>query len=78
MCVCVCVCVHTYTHTHIPDSVETVYGLPMLPNNTASETILRNSEAVRNVDWVFIIRLSAWWWLGVYVTLDKTAYILLF
>ena len=37
------------------DCVETVYELPLLPNNTASEMFLHKSGAVRSVDWIFII-----------------------
>jgi hypothetical protein len=35
----VCVCVYTHTHTHIC-RVQNVYELPLLPNNTVSETFL--------------------------------------
>ena len=43
-------------YTDISDCVETVYELPLLPNNnTASETFLHKSGAVRSVDWIFII-----------------------
>ena len=31
-----------------------MYELPLLPNNTASETFLHKSGAVRKVDWIFI------------------------
>ena len=50
MCVCVCVCVciyiYTYIHTYIhkSDYVQTVYELPLLPNNTASEIFYTNLE----------------------------------
>ena len=37
-------CMHTHTHTHTSNSVQTVYKLPLLPNNTASETFLHKSE----------------------------------
>jgi len=49
---------HTHTHTHIPDSVETVHRLPLLPNNTTSEAFLHKSEAVWSVDWIFIIAVT--------------------
>jgi len=39
-------------YTHIPDCVETVYELPLLPNNATSEIFLHKSEAVRSVDWI--------------------------
>jgi len=50
----VCVYIYIYIYTHIPDSVETLYRLPLLPNNTTSEAFLHKSEAVRSVDWIFI------------------------
>jgi len=40
-CVCV-VCVYIYID--IPDTVQTVYELPLLPNNTVSETFLHKSR----------------------------------
>ena len=49
-----CIHTHTHTHTHTSDCVQTVYELPFLPNNTASETFLRKSGAVRSVDWLRI------------------------
>ena len=64
-------------HTHIwlhKDRNE----LPLLPNNTASETLLHKPEAVLSVEWVFFTGVPAWWWLDEYVTLDKTFYKLLF
>jgi len=63
---------------HISDWSETVYGLPLLPNNTVSETFLHKSGAVRSVDWVFIIGVPVWRWLGEYVALGKTFYNFLF
>jgi hypothetical protein len=45
----------TCVHTHVSDCVETVYELPLLPNNTASEKFLHKSGAVRIVDRAFII-----------------------
>ena len=57
--------------------MENVYELPLLPNNTASETFLHKSGAVRCVDWILITGKLAWRWLGEYVTLDKTFYSLL-
>jgi len=64
--------------THTPDCVEIVYELPLLPNNTASETFLHHSGAVRSVDWIFIIGAPAWRGMGEYVPLDKTFYNFLF
>jgi hypothetical protein len=65
-------------HIHISDCVETVYELPLLPNNTAGETFLHKLGAVLSVDWIFITGAPAWRRLGKYVTLDKTFYNLLF
>jgi hypothetical protein len=56
------------------DCVETVYKLPLLPNNIASEIFLQKSGAVRSVDWIFIIGAPACRWLGENVTLDRTLY----
>jgi hypothetical protein len=50
-------CVYSF---HISDRVESVYELPLLPNNTASETFLHKSGAVRRVDWIFITEAPAW------------------
>ena len=63
------VCIYMYIH--ISDCVETVYELPLLPNNTASETFFQKSEAVQSVDWIFMNRMPACRWLGEYVTLDR-------
>jgi len=61
-------------YTHISDGVEIVCALPLLQNNTASETFLHKSGTVRSVDWMFIIEAPAWRLLGEYVTVDKTFY----
>jgi hypothetical protein len=53
--VCVCVCVF------MSDCVQTVYELPLLPNNTAKEIFLQNLGAVRSVDWIFLVELPADW-----------------
>jgi len=50
------VCVYSF---HISDRVETVYELPLLSNNTASETFLRKPGAVQSVDWIFITEAPA-------------------
>ena len=44
--------IHVCVHIHISDCVETVYELPLLPKNTAIETFLHISGAVRSVDWI--------------------------
>ena len=56
---CVCVCVYIYTHAHISDCEDNVYELPLLPNNTVSETFLHKSGAVGSVDWTSITGTSA-------------------
>jgi len=35
-------CVYTHTNTHVPDSVQTIYVLPLLPNNTAVKRFYTN------------------------------------
>ena len=60
-----------YIYIYISDCVESVYELPLIPNKSASETFLHKLRAVRSVDWIFIIGLSAWRWLGEYVILNK-------
>ena len=67
-----------YVYINISDCIQNVYELPLLPNNTATETFLHKSGEVRNVYWIFITVASAWRWLGEYVTLDKTFYSFLF
>jgi len=52
---------HVYTvHINISISIEIGYALPLLPNNTASEIFLYKSEAVQNVDRIFITGAPAW------------------
>jgi len=46
-------------YIYISDCLEIAYELPLLPNNTASETFLHKSGAVRSVDWVSIIGVPA-------------------
>jgi hypothetical protein len=59
-------------YMHIPDCVETLYGLPFVTNNTASETFIHKHGAVRSVDFIFNIGARTWRWMGEHVTLDKT------
>jgi len=49
-----------YVYAHISDCVEAVYELPLLPNDTASETFLHKLGAVRSGDWIFITGAAAW------------------
>ena len=56
------------------DSVQIVYQVQLLTNNTACESFLHKSGALRSVDWIFITRAAAWPWLGHYVTLDNMFY----
>ena len=44
----------TYTHTHTSDRVQTVYELPLSPNNTALKQFCTDRDAVRSVDWIVI------------------------
>jgi hypothetical protein len=50
--------IYIYTHTHTPDCVQTVYQLPLLPNNTVSETFIHKLGEVRSVDWIFIFGVN--------------------
>ena len=84
MCVCVCVCIYIYIYIErerererdISDCVETVYELPLLPNNVTVKHFY-TERALRSVDWI-IMGALAWRWLDEYVTLDRTFYSLLF
>ena len=49
-----------YIYIYISDCVEIVCDLPLLPKNTACETFLHKSVAVRSVDWLFIIGAPFW------------------
>jgi len=40
-------------YIYISDCVDVVYELPLLPNNTASETFLYKSGGVQSVNWIF-------------------------
>jgi len=62
--VCVCVCVCVYVHIYII--------------KLRVKHFLNKSDAVRIVDWIFIIGAPDWRWLGEYVTLDKTFHNILF
>jgi hypothetical protein len=52
-------CHQICAYKRISDRVQTVYELPLPPNNTASETFLHKSGAVQSVDWIFIIGVPA-------------------
>jgi hypothetical protein len=56
-----------YMYVYISDAVGTVYALALLPTNTAGETFLNKSGAVRSVDRI----LSLGCRLGECVTLDR-------
>jgi hypothetical protein len=47
-------------YIHTSDCLETEYELPLLPNNTASGTVLHKSGAMRKVDWIFNNGVPAW------------------
>ena len=53
-----CIVKNKCVYTHV--CVETVYELSLLPNNTANETLLHKSGAVRSVDLIFLIGAPAW------------------
>jgi hypothetical protein len=63
-----------YVYKHIYACAETVHELPLLPNNTASATLLHELGVVQSVGLIHIIVAAAWRWLGEYVTLDRTFY----
>ena len=46
-----------YTYIHISDYVEIIFEIPLLQNrpNIPSEILLNNSEAVRNIEFLFTI-----------------------
>ena len=62
---------HVYVCIRISDCVQSVYELPLLPNNNASGTFLYKLGALRSFDRIFIVGVPAWRWLGEYVTLDR-------
>ena len=65
-------------YTRTSDGTETVYELPLLPNNTVGEIFLCKSGVVWSVDWIFIIGVLAWQWMGEYVISDNRFYSPLF
>jgi len=64
-------------HIQMCDSVQTVYQLPLQPNNTAVINIFTAIWAVRSVHWIFIVVAPVWRWPDRYVTLGRTFYCLL-
>jgi hypothetical protein len=40
---------------------KTVYELPLVPNDTASETFLHKPGVMPSLDWIFINGVLAWW-----------------
>jgi len=50
----------TCVYVHICDCLDSVYELLLLPNYTASETLLHKSRAMRNVDWICIVGVPIW------------------
>jgi hypothetical protein len=57
--------------------MQSVYELPFLSNNRASEKCLHKSGAMRSVNWIRITGGTAWRRLVEYVAQDKTFYGLL-
>jgi hypothetical protein len=53
-------------YIYTSDCIEILYELPLLPNNTANETFLHKSGAVRSVGWILNTRVPTWRWLGEY------------
>jgi len=50
------VCTYMYLTVY-----ETVYELPLLPNDTASETFLHKLGVTTSLDWILITGALAWW-----------------
>ena len=50
---CIYIYIYIYMYIYISDCVQTVYELPLLPNNTGSEPFLHKSGAARSFDWMF-------------------------
>jgi hypothetical protein len=44
---------YVYIYIYISDCIDIVYELPLLPNNTASETFLYKLGGLQSVDWIF-------------------------
>ena len=47
VCVFVCVCIYVCVYTYISDCIETVYEVPLLPNNTAVKHFYTNRSGVK-------------------------------
>ena len=65
-------------YTRISGCVESVYELPLLPNNIASVTFSDKWKQCEVFTGYLSLRAPAWRWMGEYVTLDKTLHSLLF
>jgi hypothetical protein len=50
-----CVCIYG----HILESVKSVFNLPLIANNNASDNFLHKLAEVRSADWLFIIWVQA-------------------
>jgi len=67
---------HTHTHTHTPHThiwLRTdCMWITVVTKWHCSDSFLHKSGAVRSVDWIFIVRATAWRWMGEYGTLYRT------
>jgi len=50
-----------YVYIHIPDCIEIVFELMLLPNNTMGETLLHKLGVGQSVDCIFITGALTWW-----------------
>ena len=57
VCVCVCMCMYVCMYVHTSDCVETIYELPLLPDNTAMKHFYTNRSGAKC--WLDIYRWGA-------------------
>jgi hypothetical protein len=64
--------VYIYIYIYISDTVQTVYVLPLVPNNTAVKRFYTNLERCEVLSGYLSLGAPAWRWLDQYVTSHKT------
>jgi hypothetical protein len=69
---------HLYIYTHIWVCRQYTRMNYRCYQTTPQWNIFTQIGAGRIVDWIFIVGTQVWWWLGEYMTLDRTFYSLLF
>jgi hypothetical protein len=78
VCVCVCVCVYLFIfYIYISDCVQTVYELPLLPNNSAKSIFTQIGSGAKVLLNIYL-GMPACRWLSEQKTMDKKFYNLLF